>query len=317
MVLVYIGAAALPHWDLTGKVHRTTDFPEHLGQHSDFYVGKPVDPKDVRLPSVFGIKVFRGGRAQDKDFMDKFYKNYMEKLSRWVEFEHDNIARCYGYATDCGPMPALIMDYYPRGNITQFLKAGDTSFNQRVELIRGIAEGINYLHGKGVVHGDLRAANIFVDNAKRAKIADFELVYIIDTQEFTSYKPAGSARWIAPEIMTDADDELYGGPKYTNASDIFAFAMIIIEVFTGDVPFAAKRQDLAVLRIISEGKRPDIPDEVSKHQWLCQLMKQCWAQDPLARPTAEKIVQALTTNTHQPKTSWFPSFSSLWRFVGL
>ena len=69
----------------------------------------------------------------------------------------------------------------------------------------------------------------------RAVIADYELAFIIDTQNFTTYKPAGNVRWTAPEFMVipenDSDDEDYVEPKSDTRTDVFAFAMTMVEVY--------------------------------------------------------------------------------------
>ena len=78
-------------------------------------------------------------------------------------------------------------------------------------------------------------ANVFVNDKKRAVIADFELRKIVDYRNFTSYKPAGPARWMAPELSADDEDDEDDEdeddrPHCTLATDIFAFAMTMIEV---------------------------------------------------------------------------------------
>jgi hypothetical protein len=52
-----------------------------------------------------------------------------------VTFAHENIAECYGYARDCGPLPALVMRYYPKGNITHYVTTETPSFDNRIQLV--------------------------------------------------------------------------------------------------------------------------------------------------------------------------------------
>jgi len=293
--------------NLTGKLRRTTKDPLRLGEFSDFYTAEH-DLQD--LPKILAVKAFRGSHSRDQQYFDEFTSTLEKFLDRWVNFAHDNIAECYGYALDCGPLPALIMKYYSKGNITQYITTENPSFGDRIQLVLDVARGLEYLHTQQqpVVHGDLRAANVFVNDKKRAVIADFELRKIIDYRNFTSYKPAGPARWMAPELSADDEDDKddeddEDKPHCTLATDIFALAMTIFEIFTGDVPFASKKQEMPILRIIYEGGRPEMPKEISDCLWLKDLLEQCWHQDPKQRPTVSKVVDTLTKNI--PRSSWW------------
>lgn len=74
-------------------------------------------------------------------------------------------------------------------------------------------------------------ANVFVNNEKRAVIADYELGQVIEYRKnFTTIKPAGPTRWTAPELTSHTGDDEDDGPHFTAATDIFAFAMTVIEV---------------------------------------------------------------------------------------
>jgi len=190
-------------------------------------------------------------------------------------------------------------------------------------LIRDIADGLSYLHALNppIIHGDLRGANVFItsDETPRAVIADYELAFIIDTQNFTTYKPAGNVRWTAPEFMiipeSDSDDEDYVEPIPDTRTDVFAFAMTMIEVFTGELPFALKKKETAVMRLIAEGGRPEIPTEIKDHPWLEQLLQQCWNQDPAVRPTAAKIKETISAHMKQAQPAHgFGFFSYIMSF---
>ncbi|KAF8627079.1 hypothetical protein AX15_004557 [Amanita polypyramis BW_CC] len=295
--------------DLTGAILLSNNYPDKIGQYSDYFPAEWRE-KVSRRPKEIGVKRLRGGHTYDKEFIDKFNKSFIQHAVRWAEFDHPNVARCIGYAFDFGPMPAIVMEHYKRGNLMDYMKAKSTSFEEKLGLVGDIARGLNYLHtlDPPVVHGDLRAANVFVDNERHAVIADYELVHIIGPQDFTSYKPAGTARWIAPELTLAEDD--YDGPKYSKASDIFALAMTIMEVVTGEVPFASKKQDIAVMRLISEGKRPDLPVEISRHGWFKELVEKCWDRNPNLRPTARDIEDALNKVAQPPSQTWYSYYFS-------
>lgn len=71
---------------------------------------------------------------------------------------------------------------------------------------------------------------MLIDEKGHAVLADYGLVFIIDSTDFTSAKVVGTCRWTAPELMVPPENEEEYAPTYSFASDVFAFAMIIIEV---------------------------------------------------------------------------------------
>ena len=82
---------------------------------------------------------------------------------------------------------------------------------------------------KGVL--TISKANILIDDSGNVRIADFQLVFIIDRSEFTTDKIAGAARWTAPELMDPRGSQGdLSQPMYTKMTDMFALAMTMIEV---------------------------------------------------------------------------------------
>ncbi|KAF8346422.1 kinase-like domain-containing protein [Amanita rubescens] len=276
--------------DLTGRLRLRSGEPLGVGEFSDFYT---ANHEVQGLPEVVAVKAFRGSHLRDKEYIDRFGSTLERCVGRWVTLDHKNVAKCYGY-TKQSPLPALVIKYYAKGNIIRFLNNESPSFDDRLLLVRDIAQGLEYLHSQEqpIVHGDLRGVNIFVDDDRHAVLSDYELRHVIDRSNFTTTKPAGPVRWMAPELSLGDDED--DGPHFTTATDIFAFAMTVIEIFTGDVPFTSRRSDMAVARMISEGRRPDVPEEINNHQWFSELLQRCWNEDPAVRPTASQVVDALT-----------------------
>ncbi|KAK2467701.1 hypothetical protein APHAL10511_000295 [Amanita phalloides] len=270
--------------DLTGSVSKSYNYPEKIGSYSDYYTGT-CTRQGYALPKVIGIKALRANVVYKDVLTNEFIENFRKHVERWVTFDHANVARCYGYALDCGPMPAIVMDYYHEGNIMQHIKAKHPSFEEKIKMVRDVAEGLGYLHAlkPPVVHGDLRAANIFVTKKGRAVIADYELAYIIPSKDYAGHVFEENTRWLAPELLYEDNSTC------TAASDVFAFAMTVIEITTNGIPFASKL-DSVVLRLRDGDRRPDLPAEVLGCTWLSKLVQRCWDEEPSARPTASRIV---------------------------
>ncbi|THH29984.1 hypothetical protein EUX98_g4198 [Antrodiella citrinella] len=166
----------------------------------------------------------------------------------------------------------------------------------RVEgWINEIALGLMYLHEEGIVHGDLRGANILIDSDWTVKLADFGMSLFADTSS-NSYGSVrgGCVRWLAPEII---DPESFGSQssRPTYASDVYSFACTVIELYTAEAPFAGS-SEVAVIGLALAGKRPQRPrfhSEQLMADGIWSLLESAWAHSLQDRPNADTIVQEL------------------------
>ncbi|KIJ50956.1 hypothetical protein M422DRAFT_158761, partial [Sphaerobolus stellatus SS14] len=121
------------------------------------------------------------------------------EVTCWKGLNHQNVSPFLGvqYLEAIGP--ALISPWYENGTADEYLRT--KSVEDRMVTISEVASGIEYLHEQGIIHGDLKAANILIDSFCRAKIIDFGLSRIIDHYGFTTSSFSCSLRWCAPELL--------------------------------------------------------------------------------------------------------------------
>ena len=99
--------------------------------------------------------------------------------------------------------------------------------------------------------------------------------------------------WLAPEIINPFHNDDGMPVTESKAADVFAFAMITVEVFTGEAPFAGQIPTKAAFRVLG-GERPEMPQNaqqigLTSEMWM--LLEDCWDHDPQGRPTAKKILR--------------------------
>jgi serine/threonine protein kinase len=160
-----------------------------------------------------------------------------------------------------------------------------------------IAEGMKYLHERGVMHRDLKAENVlinvvenesYISPSVQVKLTDFGLSKLnLNNSRFTTMG-VGTAQWRAPEVFKDEQNT----EKYTNAADVYSFALVFFEVLTTEVPFAQISRS-QILGEIRRGEMPILPPDDDCPWLLSAFIRKCWATRPEDRPRFPEICQRL------------------------
>ncbi|TDL20566.1 kinase-like protein, partial [Rickenella mellea] len=228
---------------------------------------------------------------------------FCEEAWLWQRLRHENVLPFYGVCKDeFAPMLAMISPWMDNGNLVTYLQENDLDAFNRQGMVRGVAAGLRFLHGLKpiVVHGDLRAGNVLIDSWGKPRIADFGLARIIDSQASsvvaTSFNGKGTMRWQAPELLNASRFEEDNG-GVTVKSDVYAFACVCFEIFTGEIPFANLRDGAVILAVAVNNQRPPRPTEPATSRGLedeyWKLIQSCWATLPLDRPPMDEVNKIL------------------------
>ncbi|KAJ7607401.1 kinase-like domain-containing protein, partial [Roridomyces roridus] len=200
----------------------------------------------------------------------------------WKDLIHPNILPFIGIDRDTfSSSLCMVSPWMVNGTVLQYLQ--DHGRVNVDRLLSEIAEGIQYLHSRHIVHGDLRGANILIKEDWVACLADFGLSSFTDatSKTHTSHR-AGSVYWMAPELI---DPDRFG-LKFvrTTASDVYAFGCVCFELYTGRPPFSELSETAAMFRIISgeRARRPEGTPCMSDNLW--NTVAEYWAAQPSSRP---------------------------------
>ncbi|KAJ7858072.1 kinase-like domain-containing protein [Mycena olivaceomarginata] len=283
------------------------------GSFSDVYRG-------LLRGQTVAVKMMRVFEESD---IDALLKGFGREALIWRQLSHPNLLPFYGlyYLKE---RLCLVSPWMENGDIRAFLKKETWDTDFLLSLILDVALGLEYLHGEGVVHSDLKGDNIFVTPSRRACIADFGLSSIISSMssiQFTrssNRTQGGTVRYQAPE--------LHRGEHNDQRSDIYGFASVIYELLTGAAPFPELHTDGAVLMAVINGRRPSrLPScsGTSSLDGLWNLLQNCWEETPELRPTASQLVERLMGDDIQVKKTqsavdWNDWFTSRFRrqFLG-
>ncbi|TDL20335.1 kinase-like protein [Rickenella mellea] len=229
----------------------------------------------------------------------KVTRRINREVQSWAVLKHDHVLSLRGICFwSNSSLPSFISSWMENGSLDSYLKKNP--FIDIVPYFLQIASGLLYLHKLDMVHGDIRAGNVLVSNEGIAKISDFGLSRRTfgDLNVVTSDNVPGTLRWMAVEYFRgEIEGSFPEQPRMTKESDVWAFGMTVLELWSGKVPFA-KMNDLAVLTALHQGKRPELPfpartSETRHAGWLEDLCQECWALEPSERPTMSTIYSCL------------------------
>ncbi|KAF9448075.1 kinase-like protein [Macrolepiota fuliginosa MF-IS2] len=217
----------------------------------------------------------------------------------WNQLKHPNVLQFSGiyHLSDVYGRIGLVSPWMENGNLTEYLKAHPDV--PRLPFVYDIVSGLQYLHQNQVIHGDLKGLNILISDAGFACLADFGLSAVMDADVIrwaslkTGAQVGGTARWMAPEIIDGAEIGLL---RPSSASDVYSLASVMIEVFTGEVPYHEIPQSVTVIAKIIRGIKPAKPKrekalELTEGIW--KIMQKCWSDTPSDRPTVDQVLELL------------------------
>lgn len=175
-------------------------------------------------------------------------------------------------------LPYLVMPYFPSRSLQRRIDdAGPLSVVETLRIARQVAAGLAAAHAQGLVHRDVRPANILLENGvERAVVTDFGLARAIDDATVTcSGVIAGTPQYMAPEQAR--------GESIDRRADLFSLGSVIYAMCTGRAPFRAETT-LGVLRRVCDDEphpirelNPEVP------AWLADFVARLHAKDPAAR----------------------------------
>ena len=240
---------------------------------------------------------------QLKTLPQQLEQDFANEVKIMLDCKFPNILALYGVCAELGHY-AMVMEYMPRGSLYQLLHSDQEIPEElRWQIATDIAQGLAYLHGKGVLHRDLKSSNILLDEHFHAKIADFGLakLKLESSSTTTSRRHIGTIRWRAPELFKRK-------ATATLATDVYSYGMVLWEITSRQIPFSDAQDEITAMGWIKDGEQEQIPEHCPK-VWQ-EIIKECW-QLPEQRPNAAKIVCLL--EQHKPKKS---IATKSWHFDG-
>jgi len=262
----------------------------YRGGHADVWKGV-YSCQDVAIKVV---------RTYSNVELRKIINRFCKEVVMWRFLRHPNVLPLIGASMSENRF-AMVSKWMPYGNINEFVKAHPEA--KKYKLLGGAAKGLIYLHNNGMVHGDLKGANVLIDEVGNARLADFGLLKIISDPanllSSGSDSQSGTVRWMSPELI--APEEFgFKKSRHTKSSDCYALGMVVYETISGKLPFH-KDTDVTVTLKVVRGERPRRGTGFTESLW--NMMEFCWEPHPDDRPSIKDVLQCLETVSDSQESS--------------
>ncbi|KAF8339435.1 kinase-like domain-containing protein [Amanita rubescens] len=224
----------------------------------------------------------------------------------WAMLKHEFVLPFLGIYKQQESEMFLVSPYMKNGTLAQWRKNAKPSVAEIWERILEVAQGMEYIHSEGIVHGDLRGDNVLLDANLHVQIADFGLTRLLDATNTQS--GAKHLNFSAPELfgcLEDADDPSAVESARTQMSDVYAFGCLYYEIYYDSIPFAG-RPEGQVIAFVIQNKRPPRQDEPPLSDGAWEVIQQCWVREPWKRPRMNDVIESLIAVSHSMPLSRSP-----------
>lgn len=250
------------------------------GAFGRVYMGMNLDSGELLAIKQVSI----AANSASKEKTQAHIRELEEEVKLLKNLSHPNIVRYLGTAREDESLN-ILLEFVPGGSISSLLgKFG--SFPESVIRMytKQLLLGLEYLHKNGIMHRDIKGANILVDNKGCIKLADFGASKkVVELATMTGAKSMkGTPYWMAPEVI------LQTGHSFS--ADIWSVGCTVIEMATGKPPWSQQYQEVAALFHIGTTKsHPPIPEHLTAE--AKDFLLKCLQKEPNLRPAASELLQ--------------------------
>ena len=276
---------------------------EELGRGG---MGIVYKAEDTKLKRTVALKFLPEELMRDAESKERFVREAQSAAA----LDHPNICTVYEIDEAEGKI-FISMAYVDGQSLKEKIKSGPLNLKETLDVAIQIAEGLEEAHSKGIIHRDIKSANVMLTKKGQAKIMDFGLAKISgDTLVTRAGTTLGTVAYMSPEQAR--------GEEVGTSSDIWSMGVVLYEIISGQLPFIGELETSVMYSIVHEDPRslrdvqPDVPVEMQK------VIERALAKKPESRYTsAAEMMEALKQiqKTLGVAGAEKLEFRSIWRHI--
>ena len=233
--------------------------------------------KDPLIGRLVALKTIRPAAHADDDETKEFQQRFIREAQAAGILNHPAIVTVHDIGQDENGTSFIAMEYVEGQNLKEMLSQGRImSFEQIGEIVAQVADALDFAHSKGIVHRDVKPANIILVDGNRAKIMDFGIAKIASGGSLTTTGQfLGTPNYMAPE-------QIKGAPV-DGRTDIFSLGICLYECLTRRKPFGGDSLTTISYRIVHEPFPPLREINPQIPEGFEEIAATCLAKDPAKR----------------------------------
>jgi len=257
----------------SGKTIGSYQIAEEIGRGGAATVYRAHQPQLERWVAVKILQEEAGG----KEFLARFRR----EAKAIAALRHPNILTIYDYGEE-GGIAYIVMEYVAGGTLESQLTGQPMDWPDVATLVLPVGRALAYAHSQGIVHRDVKPANILLPRPDWPLLADFGLVKLLGRKQGITQPgiSIGTPAYFAPEQA--------GGGEVDHRSDIYGLAVVLYELLTGSLPFEADSPVEMMIRRMHEPPRPPRSLNPRVTPQLETVIMRALARDPDARHSTMK-----------------------------
>jgi len=212
-------------------------------------MGEVYLAEDTKLNREVALKFLSPHLCQDEDCRKRFTR----EAQAAAKLDHPNVAAIYEVG-EYQSRPFFSMQVVEGQSLREVIAGKDLPIDRMLEICAQVCEGLQAAHDKGIIHRDIKPSNILVDSQGRARIVDFGLASVADSDQLTkSGSTLGTIGYMSPEQVEGRDID--------HRSDLFSLGVVLYELITSNNPFK-RDNSAATLKAVSD----DIPHPIARYR---------------------------------------------------
>ena len=253
-------------------------------------MGEIFAARDEKLNRTVAVKVIANSRIDSETSRRLF----LREARAAAALDHPFICTVHDVLEHNG-QPVIVMERVEGETLLSRLSRGPLPVEQIVRVAKEVAEALSAAHARGIIHRDIKSANIMLTPAEHVKVMDFGLALIttVSADELTMHcseeiktKVAGTLPYMAPELLR--------GESATPLSDVYAYGVMLYEIATARRPFASGADAVLMSDILNRAPTPPRQINPALPRWLDELILQLLSKEAQRRPAIADVVARLS-----------------------